>query len=60
MTTHSSILTGEPPMESMKRQKGMMPENEPPHHCSLGGIQYVPGKEQRVITNSSKKNEATG
>ena len=58
MATHS---TGEPPMESMKRQKGMMLKMTPsPAPPRLEGVQYIPGKEQRAITNSSKKNEATG
>jgi len=37
-------------MNSMKRQKDMTPEDEPPR---LEGIQYNTGEEQRAITNSS-------
>ena len=44
-------------MNSMKRQKDMIPENEP--HWSEG-IQYAPREKQRSITNSSTKNEGAG
>ena len=44
-------------MNSMKRQKDMTIENEPP---MLKDVQYVTGEEQRAITNSSRKNEAVG
>ena len=44
-------------MNSMKRQKDMTPENEPPR---LEGVQYTSEEEWRAITNSSRKNEATG
>ena len=44
-------------MNSMKRQKDMTPEDEPP---KLEGIQYDTGEEWRAVTNSSSKNEATG
>ena len=40
----------------MKRQKDMTPEDEPPR---LEGVQYAIGKDWRVITYSSRKNEAT-
>ena len=41
-------------MNSMKRQKGMMPEDEPPR---LEGVQHATGDEWWAITNSSRKNE---
>ena len=44
-------------MDSMKRQKDMTPEDEPP---SLEGVQYATGEEWRAIMNSSKKNEVAG
>ena len=44
----------ENPMNSMKRQKGMTAEDEPPR---LVGTQYAPGEEWR---NSSRKNEELG
>ena len=44
-------------MNSMKRQKDMIPENEPPWS---EGIQYAPREKQRSITNSSTKNEGAG
>ena len=44
-------------MNSMKRQKSLIPEDEPPW---LEGVQYATGEEQRAITNSSRKNEAAG
>ena len=47
----------ENPMNSMKRQKDMTPEDEPP---GLEGVQYATGEEQRAITNSCRKKEATG
>ena len=47
----------ENPMNSMKRQKDMTPEDEPPR---LEGVQYATGEEWRAITNSSRKNEAAG
>ena len=39
----------ENPMNSMKRQKDMTPEDEPPR---LESVQYATGKEQRAITDS--------
>ena len=44
-------------MNSMERQKDMMPEAEPPRSES---VQYATGEEQRAITNISRKNEAAG
>ena len=44
-------------MNSMKRQKGMTPEDKPPE---LEGVQYATGEVQRGITNCSRKNEAAG
>ena len=41
----------ENPMDSMKRQKDVTPEDEPPRSV---GVQYTNGEEQR---NSSRKNE---
>ena len=45
----------ENPMNSMRRKKDLTPENGP--HKSEG-VQYTTGKEQRAVTNSSRKNEA--
>ena len=42
-------------MDSMKRQKCMTMEDEPPRS---EGVQYTTGEEQRAVTNSSRKNEA--
>ena len=47
----------ENPMNSMKRQKDMILEEEP---LRLGGVQYATGEKQRAIANSSRKNEAVG
>ena len=44
-------------MKSMKRQKDMIPEDEPPRSES---VQYATGEEWRAITNSSRKKEAAG
>ena len=44
----------ENPMNSMKMQKDMTPEDEPPR---LVGVQYATGAEQR---NSFRKNEEGG
>ena len=44
----------EKPMNSMKRQKDMTPEDEPPR---LEGVQYATGDKWWAITNSSRKNE---
>ena len=41
-------------MNSMKRQKDMTLEDEPPRS---GDVQYAIGEEQRTITNGSRKNE---
>ena len=46
----------ENPMNSMKRQKDMTPEDEP---LRLEGVQYATGEDWRAITNSSTKNEVT-
>ena len=43
-------------MNSIKRQKDMTPEDKP---LRLEGVQYATGEEQRTITKSSRKNEAT-
>ena len=45
------------PMDSMKRQKYMTLENEPP---SLEGDKYAMGEEWSMITNSYRKNEEPG
>ena len=45
------------PMNKMKRQKDMTPEDEPPRSV---GVQYASGEEQRANTNSSGKNEVSG
>ena len=44
------------PTNSMKRQKDMTLKDGLPR---LEGVQYATGEEQRAITNSSRKNEAT-
>ena len=44
----------ENPMSSMKRQKDITPEDEPPRSA---GVQYATGEEQR---NSSRKHEQAG
>ena len=41
-------------MNSIKRQKDMTPEDEPP---KSEGVRYATGEEWRAITNGSKKNE---
>ena len=43
-------------MNSMRNQKDMTLEDEP-HR--LEGVLYTIGEEERAITNSSRKNEAT-
>ena len=40
-------------MNTMKRQKDMILEDEPP---KLEGVQYATGEEKRTISNSSRKN----
>ena len=45
------------PRDSMKRQKGMTLEDEPPR---LEGVHNAPGEEWRTITNSCRKNEVAG
>ena len=47
----------ENPTDNTKRQKDMTMEDEPPR---LEGVQYATGKEQRAITDSSRKNEVAG
>ena len=42
------------PMDNMKRQKDMMPEDKPP---KSKGIQCSTGEEQRTSNSSSSKNE---
>ena len=44
-------------MYSMKRQKDMTPEDEPPRS---EGVQYATGEEQRAVGNSSRKNDVAG
>ena len=44
-------------MSSMKRQKDMTLEDKPPRS---EGVQFSTGEEQRVITNSCRKNEVAG
>ena len=44
-------------MNSMKRQKDMTPDDEPPR---LEGVQYTTGEDQRAITSSPTKNEVSG
>ena len=44
-------------MNSMKKQKDMIPENEPLRSES---VQYATVEKQRAITNSSRKNETSG
>ena len=56
MANHSSACH-EHPMSSMKKQKDMTPEDEPPRS---EGVQCATEEDQRAITNSSRKNEATG
>ena len=47
----------ENPVNSMKRQKDMMLEDEGP---GSEGVQYAIGEEWRAIMNSSSKNKASG
>ena len=47
----------ENPMDKMKRQKELTPEDEPPRS---EGVQHATGEEQRLFTSSSRKNEAAG
>ena len=47
----------ENPMNSMKRLKHMTLKDEPPRSES---VQFATGEEWRIITNSSRKNEADG
>ena len=45
------------PKNSMKGQKDITLEDEPNRS---EGVQYATGKQQRAITNSSRKNEEAG
>ena len=45
------------PMNSMKRQKYMIPEDK---SSRSEGVQPATGEEQRTITNSSRKNQVAG
>ena len=47
----------ENPMNSMKRQNDMMLKDEPAESLV---VQYATGEKWRAITNSSRKNGATG
>ena len=47
----------ENPMDSIKRLKEMMPEDEP---LRSEGVRYATGEEQRAIPSSSRKSEAAG
>ena len=42
----------------MERQQVITPEDEPP--CWSKDVHYTTGEEWRTITNSSRKNEASG
>ena len=44
----------ENPINSMKRQKDMVPEDDP---LRLEGVQYATGEQWRTITNNSRKNK---
>ena len=57
VATHSSIFCQENPINSMKRQTDITPEDEP---SVSEGVQYAPEEEPRAITNSSRKNEVSG
>ena len=56
-TTPVFLLDSMKSMNSMKRQKDMTPEDEPPR---LEGVQYATAEEQRAITNCSRQNAAAG
>ena len=47
----------ENPLNSMKRQNHMTPEDKPPRS---EGVQYATGEEERAIANWSKRNEEAG
>ena len=47
----------ENPMNSMKRQTDMTPEDEPPRSEE---VLYASGEESMAITKSSRKNEGAG
>ena len=42
-------------MNSMKRQKDMILEDEHPPPASSEGVWYASGEEQRAVTDSSRK-----
>ena len=48
------LLPGEPHGQYEKAKKDTTSEDEPPR---LEGVQYATGERQRIITNSSRKNE---
>ena len=54
MANHFSNSCIENPMNSIKRQKDMTPEDET---CRMEGVHYVTGEDWR---NGSRKNEVTG
>ena len=62
------FLPGEPQwlksekMKSMKCEKDMTPEVKPHAHSHprSEGVQYAAGEQQKVIINSSTKNEVSG
>ena len=56
MANGSSILVTRTPWTEWKGKKDMTLKDEPPRSV---GVQYATGEEQRTITNSSRKNEAT-
>ena len=47
----------ENPIDNMKMQKDMTPEDEPPRS---EGVHYAPGQEWRASTNSSRKSDVAG
>ena len=57
MANHSSMHASRNPINSMKRQKDMVPKDKP---TRLEAVQYATGEEQRAITNSSRENEVAG
>ena len=54
MANYFSNSCIENPMNSIKRQKDMTPEDET---CRMEGVHYVTGEDWR---NGSRKNEVTG
>ena len=57
MANHSSMHASRNPINSMKRQKDMVPKDKP---TRLEAVQYATGEEQRATTNSSRKNDMAG